>query len=63
MYNPHRIPKRPSMIASQVPAGEIEGTPLPLNGTKGVVADADASLASLLVLPPVRFAPLGYRGI
>jgi len=44
------------MIAGQVPVGKIEGTPLPLNGTKEVVADADASL---LVLPPVRFAPLG----
>jgi hypothetical protein len=57
-YNPPKIPKIPSIIAGQIPAGRAEGTPLPLNGTKDAVAAADP-LASALS-PPVRFAPLGY---
>jgi hypothetical protein len=46
-------------MASQVPTGKIEGTPLPLNDTK--VADDDADPVVVLVSPPVRFAPLGYK--
>ncbi len=54
------IPKNPSVIAGQVPAAKLAGTPLPLNGTKMAVADAVALLGPP-VPPPVRFAPLGYR--
>jgi hypothetical protein len=53
------MPKIPSMIAGQIPAGSAEGTPLPLNGTKDAVAVPPVPLASA-VSPPVRFAPLGY---
>jgi hypothetical protein len=54
------IPKNPSVIAGQVPAERLAGTPLPLNGTKAAVADGIALLAPP-VPPPVRFAPLGYE--
>ena len=56
------IPKNTSVIAGQVPAERLAGTPLPLNGTKLAVADGIALLAPP-VPPPVRFAPLGYRRI
>ena len=55
------IPKNPSVIAGQIPAGRLAGTPLPLNGTNAAVADGIALLAPP-VPPPVRFAPLGYTG-
>jgi hypothetical protein len=55
------IPKKPGIIAGQVPAERLVGTPLPLNGTKAAVADGIA-LPAPPVPPPVRFAPLGYRG-
>jgi hypothetical protein len=54
------IPENPSVIAGQVPAEILAGTPLPLNGTKEAVADGVA-LPAPPVPPPVRFAPLGYR--
>jgi hypothetical protein len=54
------IPKNPSVIAGQVPAERLAGTPLPLNGTKAAVADGIALLAPP-VPPPVRLAPLGYE--
>jgi hypothetical protein len=60
-YHDPMIPKKPSVIAGQVPAERLAGTPLPLNGTKAAVADGIALLAPP-VPPPVRFAPLGYRG-
>jgi hypothetical protein len=59
-YQAPIIPKNPSVIAGQVPAARLPGTPLPLNGTKMAVADAVALLGPP-VPPPVRFAPLGYR--
>ena len=57
------IIKNPSVIAGQVPAESLAGTPLPLplNGTKDAVADGIALLAPP-VPPPVRFPPLGYKG-
>jgi hypothetical protein len=55
------IPKNPNVIAGQVPVEILAGTPLPLNGTKAAVADGIA-LPAPPVPPPVRFAPLGYRG-
>lgn len=57
-----KIPMNPSVIAGQVPAERLAGTPLPLNGTKLAVADGIALLAPP-VPPPVRFAPLGYKRI
>jgi hypothetical protein len=60
-YHAPMVPKNPSVIAGQVPAERLAGTPLPLNGTKAAVADGIALLAPP-VPPPVRFAPLGYRG-
>ncbi len=61
MYHAPKIPKNPSVIAGQIPAEKLAGAPLPLNGTKAAVADGIALLAPP-VPPPVRFAPLGYRG-
>jgi len=55
------ITKNPSVIAGQVPAERLAGTPLPLNGTKDAIADGVALLAPP-VPPPVRFPPLGYKG-
>ena len=55
------IPKKPSVIAGQVPTERLAGVPLPLNGTKAAVADGIA-LPAPPVPPPVRFAPLGYGG-
>jgi len=48
------MPKIPSMIAGQIPAGSAEGTPLPLNGTKDavdvtVITEADPTM--ILALP------------
>ena len=60
-YNAPIIPKNPSVIAGQTPAERLAGTPLPLNGMKAAVADGVPLLAPP-VPPPVRFAPLGYRG-
>ena len=53
------MPKIPSVIAGQIPAGSAEGTPLPLNATKDAVATPPVPVA-YAVSPPVRFAPLGY---
>ena len=60
-YHAPMIPKNPSVIAGQVPAERLAGTPLPLNGTKEAVADGMA-LPAPPVPPPLRFAPFGYRG-
>jgi hypothetical protein len=59
-YNPPTIPKNPTMIAGQVPAGKLADAPLPLNERKEAVGDGIPLLARS-VSPPVRFAPLGYR--
>ena len=59
-YHAPIIPKKPSVIAGQVPAERLAGTPLPLNGTNEAVADGVA-LPAPPVPPPVRFAPLGYE--
>ena len=55
------MPKIPSMIAGQIPAGSAEAAPLPFNATEDALAAPPVPVASA-VSPPVRFAPLGYEG-